>query len=108
MPNNRGSRRVTGTQLRKLKILQEALPDGFSGGIQDEFETVASNLDSIDGTAVQEDESTLVITYMNGITKTVETTDTTVTVTLSGSVPAGVQTEKTITLTGDDFTINYS
>lgn len=81
---------------------------GGGGGGADSFETVAKNLAGIDNTGDQISPTTLVVTYANGIIKTIVDSGSTVTVTLSGAVPGGIDLVKTITLTGDDFAIAYS
>ena len=78
------------------------------GSAADTFETVAKNLAAIDNTGEQVSATTLVVTYANGIIKTVEDTGATVTITLSGSTPGGIDLVKTITFTGDDFVTAYS
>lgn len=64
------------------------------------FETINKNLRSLDVITSAIDS----MTYANNITKTITEPDAaTMIVTLSGPVPAGASTTKTITFTGDDL-----
>jgi len=69
---------------------------------EETFETVSKNLNA--SNAVSSTETS--ITFANGITKTInEVDDTTLTITLSGSTPAGIDLVKTCTFTGDNLPI---
>ena len=74
------------------------------------FETVAKNLVGSNAVPGYSGGELVTLTYANGIVKTFGYSGgRLVTVTLSGALPGGIQTVKTLTYTGDDVTgISYS
>jgi hypothetical protein len=83
---------------------------GGGSTAQETFETVSKNQKSVDYELVYTDGDLTSIVYANGITKTLGYADgELVTITLSGSTPAGIDLVKTLTYTDGELTsVAYS
>lgn len=83
---------------------------GSASGLPDSFETAAANLDAADATFSYTGDDLTQIVYASGIIKTFgHGANGLETVTLSGTLPAGIQQVKTLTYTDGELTsISYS